>query len=76
MSKCKTGYVAPQWVDVGMTVMIPYREFCPPEERERHARTGVRCTVVAAAGYHARIENKQYGIDVWKHIDNLLVECT
>lgn len=75
MDTPKMSYVAPRYVDVGMEVVVPYVQFCPPEEREavRAKGTGVRCKVIVAAGYHARILNEKRGIDVWRHIRDLFV---
>ena len=42
----------------GMRVWIPWRS---PE----HPRAGLRCVVVAAHGFTARVVNEAYGVDRW-----------
>ena len=51
------------YVDEGMRVIAPYQPGL--------TRTGIRCTVIVAAGYHARVFNERYGFDRWFHIDDL-----
>lgn len=59
-------YTSPDYVDDGMEVIAPYVH----EGR----RTGLRCIVSVAAGYHARVVNEARGFDRWFHIRDLRVE--
>jgi len=58
----------PSYVDDGMEVIAPYVH----EGR----RTGLRCIVAVAAGYHARVVNEARGFDRWFHIRDLRVEVS
>jgi len=62
-TRWREGFVPVRFVDVGMKVIAPYNAGC-----------GVRCKVVVAAGYHARVENKSRGFVKWFHVDDLAVE--
>jgi hypothetical protein len=65
-SSSKVRYVAPRYVAVGMSVIAPYVH--------NGERTGLRCRVECAAGYHARVVNDRFGFDRWFHIDSLFIE--
>lgn len=58
-------YKPPAWVEEGMTVWIRWDE---------EKGTALRCVVATAAGNHARVvSSKQYGVDKWIAIYELLV---
>lgn len=59
-------YVEPRWVEDQMVVFIPF----PTKEKPRQ---GLRCRVVAAAGYRARVTNDSWNVDRWFHIRDLRV---
>lgn len=59
-------YIEPRWVEDQMIVLIPFPTATKP-------RRGLRCRVVAAAGYHARVVNDSWNIDRWFHINDLRV---
>ena len=56
-------FVAPTYVNEGDEVLAPYK-----------GTTAIRCEVTAAAGYHARVENKKHEFCKWFHIDYLRIE--
>lgn len=62
-------YEAPRFVNEGMRVAAPF-ETGHPDARPGLA---VWCTVVVAAGVHARVVSERYGYDRWQHIDDLRV---
>lgn len=53
-----------KWAEDGMEVWLPWN---------REKRSALRCTVVCAAGHHARIVNERFDVDTWKRLDDLLV---
>jgi hypothetical protein len=60
-------FVHIDYVSEGMPVIAPY---------DQTTGTGIRCTVIVAAGYHARVLNERYKFDRWFHIDDLRREET
>jgi hypothetical protein len=64
-------YVAPRWVEEKMTVIAPFQGI----EASDAVRTtlGVKCSVIVAAGNHARVINEKHNVDRWLHIDDLRV---
>lgn len=62
MESKKFDYV--KYVNVGDKVIAPWD----------NEGKGIRCTVICAAGYHARVSNEKRGYDKWLHIDDLRVE--
>lgn len=56
----------PSHVYDGQRVIAPYVH--------EGKRGGLWCEVVVAAGYHARVVNKEFGFDRWFRIDSLRVE--
>lgn len=59
-------YQPPSYVWEGQLVAIPYVH--------EGKLVGLWCEVVVAAGNHARVMSKKYGVDRWFHIDSLRVE--
>jgi len=57
--------IIPEYINEGNKVLAPYE-----------GTTAIRCEVTAAAGHHARVENKKYNFSKWFHIDNLRIEKT
>lgn len=55
-----------RWVNEGMRVLAPVRI----DDKEK----GLRCVVIVAAGYHARVECKTRDFAHWFHIDDLRTE--
>lgn len=53
-----------KWAADGMTAWIRW---------DQEKGLCLRCTVVCAAGNHARVANERYDVDRWVHLDNLLV---
>ena len=58
-------YIPPGGVSEGQKVIIPFK-----------GSTGVWCTVVCAAGKHARVANEQRGIDKWVPLYDMLIEAS
>lgn len=59
-------YQPPSYVSEGQRVAIPYVH--------EGKVTGLWCEVIVAAGNHARVSNKEFGVDHWFRIDSLRIE--
>ena len=59
-------YEAPRWVEDGMAVLAP----CVVDGKPG----GIRCKVLVAAGYHARVVNEKHGLDHWYAIEDLRID--
>ena len=56
---------SPRYVFDGQRVVAPHVHDGKPG--------GLWCEVIVAAGHHARVVNKEFGVDRWFHIDHLRI---
>lgn len=56
-----TVWATPEYVDVGMKVVVPYQ------------RAGLWCVVVCAAGTHARVTNEKRDFSAWFRLDEMRI---
>lgn len=72
MSTSHLGRLSTRWTDdftpcehveEGETVVAPFQ-----------GGIGIRCKVITAAGFHARVSNPRYEFDKWFHVSDLARE--